>query len=606
MEQDLQQICNEMDQKAYEFMEFQRTYYTNKADDKHLTEHTTQPFWQSMSLSKRRLSSKGLTMDVQITKDAKNKTIKDERLCMCRDGHHLVGHKAMNVKACRTIYKAGKKLAKFNDNEICRISLLKTEVMGDRAACPNCGHMNTISSFIDGCDACGSSFTVQDFQTKVSGFSLEENTGSKIKKTILHNILMQMLVLGLGLVLGSFVMILVMLGSYSGSNNFMNMILTFLAVFETFPTAFMSLIVLGGIYLIGAIGLFLIYKKQILGEELVKKVLPAFSAGDFYQNLEYKLRNIHLADSAKEVNVFARCPLDSVVEDYQDVVECDMNRLKFHHIQKDSDGYRIKISARMRMSVYRKKRIATKYEKLDLQLFGRPDVVNKPAAVLREYKCPGCGSSINLLEGGRCNYCGNIYDYSAFGWVIETYKKHSQSVSLYKVIRYVMTILFVVLIGLPILFPFGVDKGTIFEVRSAGVELLNRAEAERPNYKKPDELYESVVCVDSTDWFVLESWTYKTENAEAVAKEYQEYLESVGMQSYGDLENGYVMVYDFPNKIEDPMEAETVYSSFRIIVMYGTQQILLQTDIVESWGDDLEETVEDMKEDFEENERNLY
>lgn len=598
MEQNLQHICNEMDHKAYGFMDFQRAYYTNRVDDQHLTEHTTQPFWQSMSLSKRRLASKGLTMDVQITRDRFGRMIKDERMCMRRDGHHLVGNKAMNVKALRTFYKDGKKLSAFKNKEICNVSLLKTEVMGNRAVCPDCGHINTVQSFIDGCDACGSKFTVQDFQTKVSGFSLEEDIGSKVKSTIMHNILMQALVLFGGIVLGALLLILVAFGSYTGGGALMDMVLTVLIVFETFPIAFKSLIILGVIYLIGAICLFLIYRKRILGEEIVKQVLPAFSAGDFYQNLEYKLRNIHLADSAKEVNVFARCPLDSAVRDYKDVVECDMNRLKFRSIQKDSDGYRVKISAKMRLTKYRGKRIAIKYENLDLQLFGRPDVVNKPVAALREYKCPGCGSSINILEGGRCNYCGNTYDYSAFGWVIESYENRRQSIPVHKVLPYVMTGLFVILLGLPILFPMGLSEGTFFEVRHKGVELLNRFEDERPDYNKPDELYAGVVCTESIDWFVLEMWTYTAEDAKSVVDEYKEYLISVGMQPYEDLGNGYVMVYDFANKIADPMESEDVYSYYRIVVMYEGHQIRLQADAVENPGDDLEDVVEDMEDNF--------
>ena len=37
------------------------------------------------------------------------------------------------------------------------------------AICPNCGHEGKLSSYIDGCDACGAKFLVGDFETKVSG-----------------------------------------------------------------------------------------------------------------------------------------------------------------------------------------------------------------------------------------------------------------------------------------------------------------------------------------------------------------------------------------------------------------------------------------------------
>lgn len=45
--------------------------------------------------------------------------------------------------------------------------------------CPNCGHEGKLTSYIDGCDACGAKFLVSDFETKVSGFSLEEDARQK-------------------------------------------------------------------------------------------------------------------------------------------------------------------------------------------------------------------------------------------------------------------------------------------------------------------------------------------------------------------------------------------------------------------------------------------
>lgn len=58
-------------------------------------------------------------------------------------------------------------------------NFLKADVQGDMAVCPNCGHEGRLSSYIDGCDACGAKFLVSDFETKVSGFSLEEDAKQK-------------------------------------------------------------------------------------------------------------------------------------------------------------------------------------------------------------------------------------------------------------------------------------------------------------------------------------------------------------------------------------------------------------------------------------------
>lgn len=58
-------------------------------------------------------------------------------------------------------------------------SFLKADVQGDMVICPNCGHEGKLTSYIDGCDACGAKFLVSDFETKVSGFSLEEDARQK-------------------------------------------------------------------------------------------------------------------------------------------------------------------------------------------------------------------------------------------------------------------------------------------------------------------------------------------------------------------------------------------------------------------------------------------
>ena len=47
----------EMQTKAARFLEFQRSYYLGEGEDKELARMVTQPYWQSMRLSKRRLKT---------------------------------------------------------------------------------------------------------------------------------------------------------------------------------------------------------------------------------------------------------------------------------------------------------------------------------------------------------------------------------------------------------------------------------------------------------------------------------------------------------------------------------------------------------------------
>ena len=178
------------------FYEYQQRYYRNEMNDEQLTGITTQPFWQSMRLSKRRLAEKGLTMDVTVKEKVQRNNSKNQDLLAVftllyhiitkgnhftdsadyrKDGANLVENYSGEVTTERTYFYKGKKICRRKDHEICSANVLSTEVDGENASCPNCGNIGKISGFIDGCEYCGSKFTVQDFEPKISAFALEED-----------------------------------------------------------------------------------------------------------------------------------------------------------------------------------------------------------------------------------------------------------------------------------------------------------------------------------------------------------------------------------------------------------------------------------------------
>lgn len=577
MYQNAQQISDEMDKKAYGFMQFQRKYYTDKADDLALMEHTTQPFWQSMRLSKRRLASKGLSMDVEILHDAKSQTVKDEQVHIRKDGYHLAGNKALNVISNRQFFKDGKRISNSKNREICNLSLLKAKVDGEEAACPNCGYVSTITSFVDGCDACDSKFTVQDFETKIAGFSLEENTSAKIKDTVFSNAKRLGWLCGGFVILGIVALILSAMRLMVG-NTEIDIVGAMLGLYLSFlmlPITVKVLIVLLVLFAAGTFFLLSIYKNPILQESVIKEYLPNFSAGDFYQNLEYKLRNIHLTDKVDEVSVFARCALDEFVKDYRNVVECDMTRLKFLQCKKEADGYRVKVEAELRLAECKGKRIVTNYEKLYLVLFGKPEVIDKSVTTLREYKCPGCGGSLNLLEGGKCSYCGNIFDYSEFGWVIESYQSKRKKVSLYQFIQYTMLACFVLVFGLNILFPFGFGRETIFQSYHIFSEQAAQVEKMYNAVVRPDELYEGVTLLSAEDYLVERRFEYQATDADTIMKQYRSFLEQQGFVFEGETTNSFTIYQIF---VLDALNSQEE-NYYRITVTRNDSNIVIEETI---------------------------
>lgn len=61
-----------------------------------------------------------------------------------------------------------------------------------------------------------------------------------------------------------------------------------------------------------------------------------------------------------------------------------------------------------------------------MELEGRQEIVTQHGKALREYKCPNCGGSVDILGGGVCDYCNAAVDYRNFGWIITSYTNLGQ------------------------------------------------------------------------------------------------------------------------------------------------------------------------------------
>lgn len=114
---------------------------------------------------------------------------------------------------------------------------------------------------------------------------------------------------------------------------------------------------------------------------------------------------------------------ETKVAEYSNVVDCALCHITFREVTRTSDGYRANVDVKMRFSCDTGRKIRNKYEKLALSLSCSEEAMEHHKVAVREYKCPGCGGSVDILSGAVCLYCGADLDYSRFGWVIEKYEK---------------------------------------------------------------------------------------------------------------------------------------------------------------------------------------
>ena len=407
------------------FNNIKREYYLDKTNEKELSEITTKPLLYSLVLGKNRLGRLGLKLDEVVNCNSYYDDIQSPWYYMKKVENDRDEYGVRNRRSfvIRNIYKGNKCIHKRKGKEISVVSILGSKVNEDNACCPNCGYSGNISDFMIGCAACGTRFTLHDFGLKFTGYSLKQDKycqidniidtwGTGICKGLIE-----------GYVTGFLVWTLVMVA---------NALLNYPEWLEIIENIIFYIMKSAIPLLIVTIVLFTILhiirngymEGCVENTDDMDKVCNIFkntSFADFMQDMEYKLRNIHLADSAEQVDFYTKCSMKDIVPKYSDVISCDVVGLHFLEGGEDIDTYYVKTRATARLIRYYGSRIHIQHELIDFDVSGKKKAVDKPIRAMREYKCPNCANSLNLFEGVTCRYCGEAFDYADYDWMIESY-----------------------------------------------------------------------------------------------------------------------------------------------------------------------------------------
>lgn len=85
--------------------ELKAFYQGNAKAEQKLMEQTTQPFWQSLCLSGKRLQQRNLTVDMEMQEPVRPADYDGPK----KDGYDYTCHRTKAVKMRRTYYRKGKK-----------------------------------------------------------------------------------------------------------------------------------------------------------------------------------------------------------------------------------------------------------------------------------------------------------------------------------------------------------------------------------------------------------------------------------------------------------------------------------------------------------------
>lgn len=532
-----QDMLSEIKKKENHFWEFWRKFFRGEVTEESLVDEVTQPFWQSAHISKRRLDQKGLLLDLSIYDDGIRGPVDTKS-----DGSNIIGNCSRNVIAERKIYRDGKLIYRKKDKEISHMHFLKSKITEDKAKCPNCGHLGKIATFIDGCDYCGSKYLVKDFETKVSGFSLEENTYKKSKSTFFKGLLTLGIATILIVVFGiaSFIILAGLLQAGNNGKEAIAALLPGLFAVTYVPALFKSLFIFLIIFVFFGIALCLLYMRNIFGEEIVKAVIPNFSAYDFYQNLEYMLRSIHMADDGRQVSSFATFDLGNLVSNYQDVVDCNMTRMSFFNAGKNGSRYVIDAMVTLRLLRYDGKRIKNCYEKVKCRLLGTEAILKNNYFALREYKCPNCGGNINILDGAICKYCETKLDYSKIGWMISDYQIIKKNSNIYRNIKVAMLAIYVAVLA----FQFGMatkNNSTFYDVFQLNQYSEQIRDIVFNMFPLPEQMEPSLKHIFHKDEYRKQLYLYEASWDNCIA--YRDYLQKYGFELLSEVEGSSIILY---------------------------------------------------------------
>lgn len=399
----------------------------------------TQIFRNIMQLQKNRLRRLGLTCEILLKRMAYTKE-DGIQTASYSDGKYDIIDVTEQV-AAKTIYrKNGDTVYTKIDKELANYTFIQAKTVGAHTLiCPSCGAETTREALLDGCDFCGTKFSVEDLGTRIAVFAFRPDEKLRYEKyRITRNKTVFLIICAaVAAVFLGFTVYAVRIGPQlleeADGGILLTLLAGFFAVIVASPVYILSfLVVYAGtiipILLILGLIAFIIWKKMrgkasgpMMSREFearIRKNDPRFSIANFYSGVQNKISSVIYADNKEQISAFAQKDLSSLLGHFRDVVGVDVDRMNMTGFSADQTWQYAGVDVQLILTRYNGKRCTVRREKMHVDLVkdaaSRTQVVCAPAVL----KCRSCGASIDLLEGKRCAYCGSELDMSRYDWMI--------------------------------------------------------------------------------------------------------------------------------------------------------------------------------------------
>lgn len=410
---------------------------SNISANSRLQNYSSQLLWHCLFLQKKRMEKFELTLEFLSSRRAYTSKMEAVRSETYFDGRYNVNDVSEEIDSQRNFCHKGRIIKKLYDKEVAHYTLLSAKETANREViCPNCGSPSTKENLIDGCDYCGTKFTVEDVENSVGSFGFRHDfIVSKSKKDTIKELV------------------------YPWVSMIMSMPLIYFGFFGAFLYLDESIIakLITGIVAAGLLGLLgwcfakfsmiivvpivlifsaswerrntkFIYRATEEQEqektiaEYVRTFDPKFSIQSFFGGIQNKLAAIHYADNEKQINAFSDVDLSKYLTAYRNVVDVDIMKMTLCSYEARGGMQYAHVQSEMVLRSFIDGRIKERNENVKMMLSKSAACKSQTVCGPSILTCSSCGSSLSLIEGKKCAYCGGELDLKKYDWVITEYK----------------------------------------------------------------------------------------------------------------------------------------------------------------------------------------
>lgn len=420
--------------------DFRREYAAFFAGDPPGT-NTTQSYRNRLSLHRKRLDGRGITLTVSQRRRAFEK---EPAVSLGRfpDGHFFYSRAKEYVWGSRSFTQNGRTL--FHDKKLLCADYDFIGVMPADSAetrlfrCPGCGAVSDAETLLSGCPYCAKKFLIEELSDRVCSLTQYRSPDAETRLAGLHitaftNRLAFLAAVLQAIGMGSTLKEVYFDGAASPTEIPFGIVLTVFSVAFAFLLAFV-------IYktLLAPLRIFIYWlyrtmrRDRRLAEEIAKqnrrtaaavqKTDPDFSVISLFSGVRNKLDVLHFADTQAQVGVFSTVPLTDYLPRYRDIIDCSHDTMSLDSVVRDGEYYNVKITAEMTLLFHDGKKTRREKEQVTLTLRRRVTVDRRNPFGIHSPVCPHCGASVDLLLGNTCAYCGNALNFMNVDWCITEYR----------------------------------------------------------------------------------------------------------------------------------------------------------------------------------------